>query len=94
MWGSNFPSSRAGGYSGQVQLGQTALSWLSDDDRLYTIAEVAERLGMSPYAIMAWVKAGRLKACRIGRFWRTRARDLERFIDDPPPLHPDRPAAP
>jgi L-fuconolactonase len=33
MWGSNFPSSRAGGYLGQVQLGQTALSWLSDEDR-------------------------------------------------------------
>jgi predicted TIM-barrel fold metal-dependent hydrolase len=33
MWGSNFPSSRIGGYLGQVQLGQTALPWLTDDDR-------------------------------------------------------------
>jgi excisionase family DNA binding protein len=64
------------------------------NDRLYSVSEVAQRLGMSPYTIMTWIKAGRLKASRIGRFWRIRARDLERFIDDPPPLHPDRPAAP
>jgi predicted TIM-barrel fold metal-dependent hydrolase len=32
MWGSNFPSSRDGGFIGQVRLGQTALPWLSADD--------------------------------------------------------------
>jgi excisionase family DNA binding protein len=55
---------------------------------------MAERLGMRPDTVTTWIKAGRLKASRIGRFWRIRARDLEAFIDDPPPLHPDRPAAP
>ena len=44
MWGSNFPSSRAGGYIGQVQLGQTALSWLSDDDRRWIMGETAHTL--------------------------------------------------
>jgi predicted TIM-barrel fold metal-dependent hydrolase len=44
MWGSNFPSSRAGGYIGQVQLGQTALSWLSDDDRRWIMGETARTL--------------------------------------------------
>ena len=32
MWGSNFPSSRVGGFAGQVTLGKTALSWLSAED--------------------------------------------------------------
>jgi putative resolvase len=64
------------------------------DDRLYNIGEVAQYLGMSKDTIMTWIRSGRLKASRIGRFWRIRARDLERFIDDPPPLHPDRSAAP
>ena len=32
MWGSNFPSSRQGGYIGQVELGKTALPWLSAED--------------------------------------------------------------
>ena len=44
MWGSNFPSSRAGGYIGQVQLGQTALAWLSDDDRRWIMGETAHTL--------------------------------------------------
>jgi excisionase family DNA binding protein len=49
---------------------------------------------MSQDTITTWIKVGRLKASRIGRFRRIRARDLEAFIDDPPPLHPNRPASP
>ena len=44
MWGSNFPSSRDGGYIGQVQLGLAALSWLSDDDRDWIMGETAHKL--------------------------------------------------
>jgi predicted TIM-barrel fold metal-dependent hydrolase len=44
MWGSNFPSSRVGGYRGQVQLGQTALPWLSDDDRRWIMGATAHTL--------------------------------------------------
>jgi excisionase family DNA binding protein len=63
------------------------------EDRLFSIAEVAERLGMSKDTISDWIKAGRLKASRIGRFWRIRERDLEAFIDHPPPLQRNAPAA-
>jgi excisionase family DNA binding protein len=38
------------------------------EDRLFNIAEVAARLGMSKDTIHNWIKAGRLKASRIGRF--------------------------
>ena len=44
MWGSNFPSSRDGGYIGQVNLGQTALPWLSDDGRNWIMGETAHKL--------------------------------------------------
>ena len=44
MWGSNFPSSRVGGYLGQVRLGQTALPWLSDDDRRWIMGATAHTL--------------------------------------------------
>jgi excisionase family DNA binding protein len=64
------------------------------NDRLWSIAEVANDLGMSKDTITTWVKSGRLKASRIGRFWRIRPQDVEVFLDDPPPLHPDRPASP
>jgi excisionase family DNA binding protein len=64
------------------------------NDRLWSLAETANYLGMSKDTITTWVKSGRLKASRIGRYWRIRPQDVERFIDDPPPLHPDQPAAP
>ncbi len=44
MWGSNFPSSREGGYLGQVQLGQTALPWLSQEDTGWIMGETAHKL--------------------------------------------------
>jgi excisionase family DNA binding protein len=59
-----------------------------------SIAETADYLGMSPDTIADWVKSARLRGSRIGRFWRIRPRDVEAFLEDPPPLHPDRPASP
>jgi len=44
MWGSNFPGTREGGYSGLVQLGQSALSWLSEDDRNWIMGGTAHKL--------------------------------------------------
>ncbi len=44
MWGSNFPSSRDGGYVGQVKLGQTALPWLSAEDREWIMGKSAHKL--------------------------------------------------
>ena len=41
MWGSNFPSSREGGYGAQVELGRTALPFLSDDDRRWILGDTA-----------------------------------------------------
>lgn len=41
MWGSNFPSSREGGYRAQVELGRTALPFLSEDDRRWILGETA-----------------------------------------------------
>jgi len=44
MWGSNFPGTRDGGYSRLVQLGQTALPWLSEDDREWIMGGTAHKL--------------------------------------------------
>jgi len=41
MWGSNFPSSREGGYGAQVELARTALPFLSDSDRAWVLGETA-----------------------------------------------------
>ena len=44
MWGSNFPSSRDGGYAGQLQIAATALDWLSEDDRGWIMGGAAHKL--------------------------------------------------
>ncbi len=41
MWGSNFPSSREGGYGAQVELGRTALPFLSNEDRRWILGDTA-----------------------------------------------------
>jgi excisionase family DNA binding protein len=56
------------------------------EERLFSAGEVAERLGMSRYTIGEWLRSGRLKGRRIGRFWQVRESDLEAFIANPPPL--------
>jgi excisionase family DNA binding protein len=60
------------------------------EERLWSPEEVAERLGMSRSTIGEWLRSGRLKGRRIGRFWRVKESDLQAFMDNPPPLprHP------
>jgi excisionase family DNA binding protein len=56
------------------------------EERLFSVDDTAERLGVSKWTITDWIKAGRLKGTRIGKFWRVRESDLEAFIANPPPL--------
>jgi len=44
MWGSNFPSSRDGGYIGQVELGKSALSWLDGNDIEWVMGKTAAQI--------------------------------------------------
>jgi excisionase family DNA binding protein len=64
------------------------------EERLFSVEETAERLGVSKYTIADWIKAGRLKGTKIGKFWRVKASDLEAFLANPPPLERRRPRRP
>jgi excisionase family DNA binding protein len=46
---------------------------------LYTPAEVAALLKVTPRTVQAWIRAGRLPARRYGRLYRVRAEDLAQF---------------
>jgi excisionase family DNA binding protein len=46
---------------------------------LYTPAEVARLLKVTPRTVQAWIRAGRLPARRYGRLYRVRAEDLAQF---------------
>jgi excisionase family DNA binding protein len=51
---------------------------------LYTPAEVARLLKVTPRTVQAWIRAGRLPARRYGRLYRVRAEDLAQFGRDTP----------
>src|SRR5437867_2124223 len=58
-------------------------------DRLYTVEQAAGKLHLSRYTIRQWIHEGRLLAHKVGRGWRIRAADLQRFLQPPEPPTPD-----
>jgi excisionase family DNA binding protein len=52
---------------------------IDHSERLLTVDEVAERLRVHPITVRRHIKAGRLRAVRIGRSVRVRPHDLEVF---------------
>jgi len=56
-----------------------------EEERLYTVPEVAERFKVSVYAVRDWLRAGRIKGMQLGgrrAGWRVRASDLEAFLKE------------
>jgi excisionase family DNA binding protein len=54
------------------------------DERMYSVREVTERLGVHENTVLRWLKGGQLRGIRLGgkrAGWRIRQSDLERFID-------------
>lgn len=49
--------------------------------QLYTIAQVADLLGLSTRTIYRWIKAGRLPIVRLGRRVRIRHGDVVALIE-------------
>ncbi|MFD6158321.1 helix-turn-helix domain-containing protein [Nocardia sp. NPDC060256] len=54
-------------------------------DRLYSVEQVAERLGLHVRTIRNYVRDGRLNAVRIGKQYRIAETDLEAFTGLPVP---------
>lgn len=50
-------------------------------NKFYTPKEVADYLKVSTYTIYEWIKAGKLKAYRIGRGLRVKDADLQAFVE-------------
>jgi excisionase family DNA binding protein len=52
-----------------------------DRVKLYTIKEVADFLHVTPQSIRLWIKAGKLKATRIGRPIYIKESDYKEFVN-------------
>ena len=50
------------------------------DDHLLTAAEVADELRVSTMTIYRLIRSGELAAVRVGRNYRVRSSDLERYL--------------
>jgi excisionase family DNA binding protein len=50
---------------------------MSEESRLYSLDQVAERLGLHVRTVRAYVRSGRLKAIRIGKQYRVAREELE-----------------
>ena len=51
------------------------------DDRLLTVAEVAEHMRVSNMTVYRLIKSGTLPALRVGKNFRIRSRDLTAYLD-------------
>jgi len=53
-----------------------------EDERFYSIEEVAKILKVSDGAVRKWLKAGALKGIKLGRIWRIRESDFDKFLKE------------
>jgi excisionase family DNA binding protein len=49
--------------------------------QLLSVAEVADELQVSIDTVRNWINQKKLKAAKLGRDWRIRREDLDRFIE-------------
>lgn len=56
---------------------------MTEQDRLLTVAQVAERLQANPETVRRWLRQGRLPGVQLGGDrlgWRVRESDIEAFV--------------
>jgi PTS system nitrogen regulatory IIA component len=50
------------------------------EERLLTIDDVAEFLQVNPMTIYAWVRDGKIPAFKIGKVWRFKKEEIEKWL--------------
>lgn len=54
---------------------------MEPDFKLYTIEEITEILKVTQRTVYNYIKAGQLKAIKIGKYWRIKHTDLQIFLE-------------
>ena len=52
-----------------------------EDFKLYTIEEITDILKVTQRTLYNYIKSGSLKAVKIGKYWRVKQADLQKFVD-------------
>jgi excisionase family DNA binding protein len=51
-------------------------------DELLTVERVAEELSVHPKTVRTWIRKGKLVAVDLGKEYRVRRSDLDKFLED------------
>src|SRR5436305_11791767 len=65
----------------------------SADLDLLTLEEAASKLRVSKNTVYKLCRSGQIPSCKVGRQWRIRVADLERWLSTAPPSVNSRPGA-
>lgn len=49
--------------------------------KVYSVEEVAEILGVTKITVYSWLKAGKLKGKKIGKYWKVQEKALQEFLE-------------
>lgn len=49
-------------------------------DNLLSVEDAAEKLGLHPETLRRWLRAKRIGGVRVGRKWKLRESDIQRFV--------------
>lgn len=52
------------------------------EEKILTADQVAQTLQIHPFTVLKFIKQGKLKASKLGRVYRIRSSDVEKFLDD------------
>jgi len=55
---------------------------LNGEDRFYTTKEISQILKVKKQTVAKWCKSGRLKAIKVGKGWRVKAKELRCFLNE------------
>ncbi len=54
---------------------------LEDELKIYSVKESASILQVTQRTLYNYIKEGKLKAVKVGKYWRVRHEDLKEFIE-------------
>lgn len=62
------------------------------DIRVYTLDEVADILTLTKRTLYNYIKEGKLKAVKMGKYWRVSEANLAEFVETGTPVISSKPA--
>lgn len=53
---------------------------MENEDKWLSVVEIADYLGVSKESIYRWVEKGKIPAYRLGKFWKFKTDEVDRWI--------------